>query len=193
MEIKIDKSIRGLIFDIDGTLADTMPVHFKAWTEVSHKLGFTYPESLFYDLAGVPTPKIVLILNERLGLNLDVDSTVSQKEKAFLKNIGMIKPIEPVIEVARKYKGILPMSCGTGGLRHMASLTLKTVGLENFFDIIVTADDVEKHKPDPETFTQCAKLMKVSSGDCLVFEDGEMGFEAAKRAGMKFIDIRPYA
>lgn len=191
MEIPVDGRAKALIFDIDGTLADTMSVHYQAWREICDKIGFDYPEKVFYELAGIPTAKIIHILNERFGLNMDM-KTVEDKEAAYLRRVDDIKPIAPVIDIARKYKGILPMSCGTGGRRELALLALKSVGLEDFFNIIIASEDVENHKPEPDTFILCADKMGVKPEDCLVFEDGELGLEAARRANMMYIDVRPY-
>jgi beta-phosphoglucomutase-like phosphatase (HAD superfamily) len=191
MMIEISPKAKALIFDIDGTLADTMDVHYRAWEEVAARYGFIYPRDVFDELAGIPTKKIMGILNERFHLNF-TEAAVMEKEQAFLKLINEVKPIEPIAEIARKYKGILPMALGTGGTKYFAELTIKTIGFEGFFDILVSADDVENHKPAPDTFLKCAHLMKVEPEFCVVFEDGIQGFEAARRAGMIVVDVRPY-
>jgi beta-phosphoglucomutase family hydrolase len=188
---RIDENIKALIFDIDGTLADTMSVHYRAWQTVCEKIGFEYPQHVYNALAGIPTVKIVPILNDTFGLSFD-EHTIKEKEAAFIKMISEIKPIIPVIDIAKKYKGKMPISCGTGGRRDIALMTLKAIGLEDFFEIIVASEDVEYHKPFPDTFIKCAGLMNVDPGDCLVFEDGDLGIEAAKRAGMKCINIHQY-
>ncbi len=192
MRLDKDPSSKGLIFDLDGTLADTMAIHLEAWKKVGRNHGFEYPEELFYELAGTPTRKIVPILNERLNLGLDVEATVREKEGAFLASIGEVKVIGPVAEIVRKYHGIVPMSLGTGGTRDLASLTVKAIGMERFFVAMVTADDVVRHKPEPDTFLKCAELMEVPPRLCQVFEDGEQGLAAARSAGMIATDVRPY-
>ncbi|MGL4369729.1 MAG: HAD-IA family hydrolase, partial [Spirochaetota bacterium] len=103
-----------------------------------------------------------------------------------------IKPIEPVVEIARHYKGKMPMSLGTGGRRDLAEITIRAIGLDGFFDIMVAAEDVEHHKPAPDTFLECARLMSVAPALCQVFEDGIQGLEAGKRAGMIVTDVRPF-
>jgi beta-phosphoglucomutase family hydrolase len=187
----IDENVKALIFDIDGTLADTMQVHYSAWRTVCEKIGFEYPMHVYNELAGIPTVKIVQILNDKFGLSFD-DNTIREKEDAFINMISEIKPIIPVINIAMEYKDKMPISCGTGGRRDIALLTLKPVELENFFNIIVASEDVEHHKPFPDTFLKCAELMKVNPRDCLVFEDGDLGIEAARRAGMKCINVHQY-
>jgi len=101
-----------------------------------------------------------------------------------------VTPIEPVIALVQKYHGKMPMSVGTGGHREAVEKTLEIIGLRKYFDILVTANDVTKHKPHPETFLRCAELMNVAPAECEVFEDGDLGIEAARRAGMIATDVR---
>ena len=187
-----DPKAAAFIFDIDGTLADTMPIHYQAWMEVCKRKGFHYPEEMFYEFAGIPTVKIVSLLNERLGLSLDVQETVKDKEAEFLKIISQVKPIQPVVDIVLRYHEKIPMSLGTGGRREMADLTMKAINLDGYFDILVASEDVEHHKPAPDTFLKCAQLMGIDPSHCQVFEDGEPGIEAAKKAGMIITDIRPF-
>jgi len=191
-KIEVDKRAKGLIFDMDGTIADSMPVHLLAWKLTAKEHGFEYTEELFYELAGMPTFKIVSVVNEKLGLSLNPGTFSKRKEELFLENLKEVKAIEPVADIVRRYHGKLPMSIGTGGKKYIAELTLKMIGFDRIFDTIVSADDVVNHKPFPDTFLKCAEIMKVEPQFCQVFEDGEMGLLAAKRAGMIATDIRPY-
>lgn len=192
MKIEIDKRAKGLIFDMDGTVVDSMPVHFLAWKLTAREHGFEYTEELFYGLAGMPTHKIVPVVNERLGLALDPEEFSRRKEELFLENLKEVRPIEPVADIVRRYHGKLPMSIGTGGKRYIAELTLKMIGFDRYFDAIVAADDVENHKPFPDTFLKCAELMGIEPHLCQVFEDGDMGILAGERAGMIVTDVRPF-
>lgn len=192
MKIQINKNAKGLIFDMDGTLADSMPIHFIAWKLTAAENGFNYTEKQFLETAGMPTHKIVPVINKELGLNLDPVKFSHRKEELFLENIQNVKLIEPVADIVRKYHNILPMAIGTGGKKAIAKLTLEILGFDKYFDIIVSAEDVLNHKPDPDTFLKCAELMKVDPQYCQVFEDGEMGLIAAEKAGMIVTDIRPY-
>jgi len=192
MKISLFDGVKALIFDIDGTLVDSMPVHYRAWEEVQSRFGFVFPEPLFYDLAGLPTVKIVPLLNERFGYDLDIQTIVKAKEEAYLSRLAEVKVIEPVFEVVKTYYQKLPMALGTGGKREFAKRTLAAAGLDSYFDLLVASEDVENHKPHPDTFLECARLMKISPQFCQVFEDGEPGIEAAIRAGMKVTDIRPF-
>lgn len=187
----VEPRIRGLIFDCDGTLADTMPIHYRAWQETVEACGGRFPEKLFYELAGVPSDKIVMILNEKLGYQFDPETLAGQKELRFLENISQTKPIEPVVAVAKKYKGQLPMAVATGGVPGIALTILRTVGLENFFDTVVTALDVAHGKPAPDIFLEAARRLDVPPDLCQVFEDADLGLEGARRAGMVAVDIRP--
>jgi len=193
MTLKVDNKARALIFDLDGTLADTMPTHYLAWQQVAQNHNFHFPEKLFYDLAGVPTREIANILNKKYNLSLDPLRTEEEKEKNYLTLAGKnIKPILVVVNVLKEHYNKIPVACGTGNNKEIALLTLKAIGLEGIFDILVTADDVERPKPYPDTFLLCAEKMKVAPEICQVFEDGLPGIEAAKKAKMIPTDVRPY-
>ncbi|MGM0377768.1 MAG: HAD family hydrolase [Bacteroidota bacterium] len=191
-EIPVYDEVEGLIFDLDGTLADTMPAHFMAWRETCKKYGIEFTKEIFMELAGVPLYATVRKLNEQFGKNLDPEIVGKEKENKFLETINQTRVIEPVADVVRKYHGILPMSVGTGGHREVAEQTLRITGMDEYFDILVTADDVTRHKPLPDTFLECARQMHVQPEACQVFEDGKPGFEAAKNAGMKLVDVTRY-
>jgi beta-phosphoglucomutase family hydrolase len=191
-KIEIFPQTKALIFDLDGTLANTMPTHYIAWKETAQKYGIDFPEELFYKWAGIPTKKIIMMLNEMHGSNMDPIAVDEEKEQAFLKYIKTIKPIQPVLEIAKMYHQKMPMSIGTGGIPDVVALTLDVIGAKDMFDIIVTARDVKKHKPEPDTFLLCAEKMGVLPQFCQVFEDADMGVMAAKAAGMKVTDIRQF-
>lgn len=191
-EIPVFEGVKGLIFDLDGTLADTMPAHFTAWRETCKKYGIEFTREIFSELAGVPLYATVSMLNQQFGKNLDPEMVGEEKENKFLETIHQTRVIEPVVDVVRKYHGILPMSVGTGGHREVAEQTLQITGLDKYFDILVTADDVTRHKPLPDTFLECARQMHVEPEACQVFEDGKPGFEAARKAGMKLVDVTLY-
>ena len=192
MKLNRNKNAKALIFDMDGTLADSMPIHFEAWKLTASENGFEFTEKLFLELAGMATHKIVSVLNMELGLTLDPEKFSRRKEELFLENIKDVKLIEPVAEIVRKYYGKLPISIGTGGKKRIAKLTLEILGFEKYFEIIVAAEDVVNHKPHPDTFLKCAELMNVKPEFCQVFEDGELGLAAGRKAGMIVTDVRPY-
>jgi beta-phosphoglucomutase family hydrolase len=192
MALKIHENAKALIFDMDGTIADSMPIHFKAWQLTAAEYGFEYTEKCFLETAGMPTQKIVPIINRRFGLKLDPEKFSKRKEELFLENIKDVRLILPVAEIVIKNHGKYPMSIGTGGKKRIAIQTLEILGLDKYFNIIVSAEDVQNHKPHPDTFLKCAELMKVQPEFCQVFEDGEMGLIAAQKAGMIVTDVRPY-
>lgn len=192
MELGVEPRARGLIFDIDGTLADTMPTHLRSWQEVARRHGFEYPEDLFYKNAGMSTERIVLFLNERFGYHLDPAEIARAKAAIYMEMAKDIRPIEPVARIARENFGKLPMALGTGECRAIAARNIRSAGLASYFSIMVCAEDVPNPKPDPATFLKCAELMGVEPQYCQVFEDGDPGLEAARSAGMIATDVRAY-
>lgn len=179
------------IFDCDGTLADTMPTHYRAW---SHALGadaHIFPEALFYEWGGVPTKKIVELLNERHSLTLPIDSTVASKESKFLELSPQIAAIEPVVALAKKFAGRQPMAVASGGHRSIVMKTLRALGIVDLFQVIVTAEDYLRGKPAPDPFLQAALRLGVPPAQCLVFEDTETGIAAATAAGMQSVLVPP--
>lgn len=191
-ELNVDPQARALLFDIDGTLADSMPLHYEAWHKTCQAYGIQFSEQLFYELAGVPAPKIAALLLKQHQLTLDAARIAEEKENAYLNMIRLVKPLEPVIKIVKSYHGILPLAAGTGSARKFAELTLDALGLSGCFEAIVTFEDVERPKPAPDTFLRCAALLQVDPAFCQVFEDGDAGLEAAVAAGMIATDVRAF-
>jgi beta-phosphoglucomutase family hydrolase len=190
MKFDIPADVRGLIFDCDGTLADTMPLHYQAWEAAMKHHGAEFPEALFWEFAGIPTARIIELLNERHGWNVPVAEAAELKESKYIELIDQVKPIEPVTDVVRQYAGRLPMAVATGGTRAIVTRTLGAVGLLDAFQAIVTADDVVHGKPAPDIFLESARRLNVAPAYCLVFEDADLGVQAAHAAGIRVIDIR---
>lgn len=189
--IQIAGNRKGLIFDLDGTLIDTMPLHFRSWQPVAEKLNFSFPEELFYALAGTPTTGIIDHLNKTQNLELNHDEIMALKYSEFLQMLPYARPVNAVTDLLEQFRGKLPMAVGTGGAREIAMKTLRTHNLEPFFKAIVCAEDVMNHKPAPDTFLQCANLLEVPAETCHVLEDGDQGIRAAHSAGMTVTDVRP--
>jgi beta-phosphoglucomutase-like phosphatase (HAD superfamily) len=182
-----------LIFDCDGTLADTMPVHYRAWTAMLGRYGIAFPEDRFYRLGGVPTASIIRILaDEQRVFVSDVDVMTHEKESAFLDLLADVRPVGPVFRIAEAYRGELPMAVASGGYREVVCRTLDAIGVTDWFGAVVAAEDTVRHKPDPDVFLEAAKRLGVGPAGCVVFEDTDIGLEAARRAGMHRVDVRPW-
>ena len=194
MELIVDPNIKALIFDLDGTLADTMPLHLKAWRISCCDYGFEYPDELFYQLAGLSSAKIAIVLIERFKLHnkINPEDFALHKESVFHDMRDLIKPITPIVNLVYQNFKRIPLAIGSGGNRRAVYETLDVIKLRSYFDVIIAAEDVVNHKPAPDTFLKCAEQMKTPPNECLVFEDGDRGIEAARRAGMNVVDITPW-
>lgn len=181
-----DKDYAGIIFDCDGTLVDSMPVHFRAWQDILKSAGYPipFPESDFYDLGGTPTRRLVEILNQRAGTGYDPDVLGGMKEKHYLELLSEVPPIEPVVAHARRLAGIRPIAVASGGERYVVERALAAAGIRDLFPIVVTAEMVDHGKPAPDMFLLAARLLGVDPAGCLVLEDAELGRQAAVAAGM---------
>ena len=164
-----------------------MPLHFVAWTKAMAEFGGIFPEDLFYSLGGTPATVIVGMLNEKYGLSMDPSQTVRCKEDYYLQMIPEVKPIEPVLAIARKMHGLVPLAIASGGHREIVIATLRALRIESLFTAIVCAEDYVNGKPSPDPFLKAAMLMGVAADACVVFEDTAIGIEAAKAAGMDWV------
>ena len=181
----------GYIFDLDGTLVDTMPLHYRAWNEAMQHAGLQEPlsEDLFYSLGGVPTLRVAELLGQHYGITLDPHQVFHQKEARFVALQGEVKLIEPVVNFARRVAAQFPVSVASGGPRVVVRGTLAQVGLAALFSVVVTPEDVTHGKPSPEMFLLAAQKMGVPPAQCLVFEDAEPGIQAAEAAGMQWVHV----
>ena len=194
MKYNIKPGVKGLIFDLDGTLADTMPYHFIGWQRACRKFGADMDTAFLRKHTGSPGWIIAAELIEKCNLNgsVTIEEIMNEKVQEFSRLQHMIKPIEPVTDIVKNYHGVLPMAVGTGGHRDAVERTLRITGLREYFDIIVTANDVTNFKPHPETFLKCADLMDVTPEYIEVFEDSDLGISAALNAGMIPTDVRSW-
>ncbi len=181
---------KALIFDCDGTLADSMPAHYRTWKETLARHGIPLTRERFYALGGVPATEVVRILAEEAGVAVDYSGVGREKDELFLKKAGPIKSIPAVADVARRNRGEVPMAVATGNVRALATATLDRIGMADWFDTLVTSEDVERGKPHPDIFLEAARRLGVAPADCLVFEDSDLGISAARRAGMDYVDVR---
>ncbi len=183
--------IQALIFDCDGTLTDSMPGHFAGWRDALKEQGMVLNEEAFFAQGGTPSRILIPRLAAQAGVKIDYAMALAKKESLFLNSIDSLQPIEPVVEIARQNRGNLPMAVASGGTRRLVRMQLKQIGIHDWFDPIVASEDTQKGKPDPDIFLEAAKRMGVSPKYCQVYEDGDPGIEAARRAGMSCIDVRP--
>jgi len=183
-ELTINPKAKALIFDLDGTLADTMPVHFLAYKHILIEYGIVFTPELFAKLAGIPAVGTIEKLNEWFGTKMNAEEVGHFKEREYEKIMHKMKPIVPVVELAKRYHGKLPMAVGTGGYKRLAWKTMDILGLDKYFNILVSTEDVSRPKPFPDTFLKCAELLGVEPAICEVFEDAQLGIQAAGAAGM---------
>jgi beta-phosphoglucomutase-like phosphatase (HAD superfamily) len=185
--------LAAIIFDCDGTLADTMPVHFEAWSATLARYpGLELSEDRFYVLGGWPTRAIADLLKRETGLQFDPAALSREKEADFESRLDHVRPIEPVVKIVREHRGKLPIAVATGGTRMICTSILNHIGLEGWFDAMVCAEDVPHHKPNPDIFLEAARRLGVDAAKCRVYEDTDPGLEAARRAGMESIDVRTF-
>jgi beta-phosphoglucomutase-like phosphatase (HAD superfamily) len=182
--------IRGLIFDCDGTLADTMALHYAAWGDAFAALGLTCPLEFLIRHNGQPTDQIVRRYNAEFGQHVEVAAFVADKDRRSQARMDQSRPLEPVATLAREYFGRLPMAVVSGGARANVERTLRAIGLRELFPVVLTADDGLPPKPAPDLFLEAARRLGVEPRYCQVFEDADAGLEAARRAGMLATDVR---
>ena len=181
-----------LLFDCDGTLADTMPAHYRAWLAVTTSHGIAFDEDRFYGLGGRPTRDILAALAAEAGVTLDLEAGVAAKEASFLAQLDRVAAIDPVVDVVLRSRGRVPMAVVTGGHRAVCGRILAHLGIAEAFTTVVASEDTARHKPEPEPFLEAARRLAVRPERCVVGEDSDLGIEAARRAGMEWIDVRAF-
>jgi beta-phosphoglucomutase family hydrolase len=184
------KEPKAIIFDCDGTLADTMPLHWRAWQVISARHRFLFPEDRFYSLGGVPSRDILKLLSSEQGLNLDHLAVAHEKEAEYLPLINQVEPINTVVGVARAYAGKIPLAVASGGTRVIIGQVLEHLGIRELFQAIVTSEDVTRQKPAPDIFLEAARRLGVPPQQCRAYEDTDLGIQAIRSAGMEAIDVR---
>lgn len=178
---------RAYLFDCDGTIADSMPLHYKAWKRALAQYGCTYDEDLFYAWGGKPVRKIIADLNEIHGLNMPVDELAEHKEKLYHAQLPKLQGIPEVIEHIEAQHGRIPFAVVSGSRRNSVIGSLTALNLMDKFDVLVCAEDYKHGKPAPDGFLLAAQKLGVPPEHCLVFEDTDLGIQAATAAGMKSV------
>ena len=180
----------GLIFDCDGTVVDTMPIHYAAWCSTTAKHGLEFPEDRFYALGGVSPFEVLRMLSEEQGVEIDAEAVTFQKEARYMELIADAEEIPEVMQIVREQHGKLPMAIASGGTHETVEGILQHCGIRHYFDAIVTSQDVENSKPAPDTFLEAARRIKVAPEKCRAYEDADMGIKAIIAAGMEPVDVR---
>ena len=181
---------KALLFDCDGTLVDTMPIHIEAWQAVLADQGVDLPKQFIDRHAGRPTESIVQHINVEFGVDLVPKTIAAEKQARFLARIDEVRPVEVVIATARQHHARLAMAVVSGSVRKVVMASLNTIQAADLFSVIVTADDPVAAKPSPDVYLEAARRLGVPPQKCHVFEDGDTGITAAREAGMTWTDVR---
>ncbi len=189
-ELLVPGFVKGLIFDCDGTLVDSMPLHMLAWEDAVTAQGCRWDYSYFYSKKGMPDKEIIELYNSQHESQLDFRRTTQRKNKYFHNRADQLKAVQPVVDIVLRYNNILPMAVASGSTKANVEFQLKTIGVLQYFDAVVTADDGIRPKPSPDIFIEAAKRLVFAPTECQVFEDADLGLEAARGAGMLATDVR---
>ncbi len=181
---------RALIFDCDGTLADTMPLHVEAWQTIARRHQFHVPRDRCYALGGIPTRDILKIVSAEQGLSLDPLAVAREKEDEFLPMIPEVQPVDCIVSIAREHLGKVPMAVASGGMHRIIDRVLDHLGIRHWFQTVVTSEDVVRQKPAPDIFLEAARRLGVPPHLCRAFEDTDIGLQAIRAAGMEAVDVR---
>jgi HAD superfamily hydrolase (TIGR01509 family) len=180
---------KAYLFDCDGTIADSMPLHYVAWEKALGEHGCKFPEEVFYAWGGMPTVQIVETLGAQQGIAMNAVEVAHRKELLYYRLLPQLQAVPEVLEHIQLSHGRIPFAVVSGGNRESVTNSLKTLGLLDKFDTLVCSEDYTRGKPDPEPFLVAAARLNVAPSDCLVFEDTDMGIQAATAAGMASVRI----
>jgi beta-phosphoglucomutase-like phosphatase (HAD superfamily) len=171
-------------------LADTMPLHWRAWQVVTRRYDLLFPEDRFYSLGGVPSRDILKMLSEEQNRPLDPIAAAHEKEAAYLPFLPEVREIQEVTSIARDHFGKIPMAVASGGIKPHITKVLERLGILHLFQAIVTSEDVRRQKPAPDIFLEAALRLGVAPQDCRAYEDTDLGLQAIRDAGMEAVDVR---
>ncbi|HSC44429.1 MAG TPA: HAD-IA family hydrolase [Candidatus Acidoferrum sp.] len=179
------------LFDCDGTIADSMPLHYIAWKKALGEWNCAFDEKLFYAWGGMPIVEIVATLNKERGLKMPVEEVAHRKESLYFELLPQLQSVPEVVEHIEASHGKIPFAVVSGSARDSVTASLSTLNLLDRFETLVCAGEYQKSKPDPEAFLLAASRLGVARSSCLVFEDTEMGIQAATAAGMASVKVPP--
>ena len=182
--------IKGLIFDCDGTLADTMPLHWHAWQLITQRHNLHFPEDRFYSLGGVPSRDILKMLAAEQGRPLDHIAVAHEKENAYLPLMAQVEPIHAVVEIAKANFGKIPLAVASGGTQPIIIDVLEHLKIRHLFNAVVTSEMVKNQKPAPDIFLEAERRIGVEPQFCRGYEDTDLGLQAIRSAGMDAVDVR---
>lgn len=182
---------RAYLFDCDGTIADSMPLHYKAWKQALGEWNCEFSEERFYAWGGMPIVEIISTLNAEYGLSMPVEVVAKRKESLYFERLPELEPVPEVVEHILGQHGKIPFAVVSGSTRDSVEASLRRLKLLDRFSALVCAGDYQRSKPHPEGFLLAAEKLKVPPTSCLVFEDTDMGIEAASAAGMKSVRVPP--
>jgi HAD superfamily hydrolase (TIGR01509 family) len=190
MKLKLPPgSFKAYLFDCDGTIADSMPLHYVAWSKALAEWNCEFTEDLFYAWGGMSVAEIIATLNQERGLNLPATEVAKRKEELYFENLPHLKAVPEVLEHIEASHGQIPFAVVSGSTRDSVTASLGALKLLDKFETLVCAGDYQKSKPDPEPFLIAAKRLGAAPKDCLVFEDSDMGIQAATAAGMPSVKV----
>jgi HAD superfamily hydrolase (TIGR01509 family) len=190
MKLELPKGpFKAYLFDCDGTIADSMPLHYVAWKKALGEHGCEFPEDTFYAWGGMPTVQIVETLSAQQGLSLNAEDVAHRKELLYYELLPELQAVPEVLEHIELSHGKIPFAVVSGGNRESVTNSLTTLGILDRFETLVCSEDYTRPKPDAEPFLVAAERLGVAPGDCLVFEDTDMGILAATAAGMVSVKV----
>ncbi|MFC6645199.1 HAD family hydrolase [Granulicella cerasi] len=177
------------LFDCDGTIVDSMPLHYVAWHKMLAEYNCPFPEEQFYAYGGLPVETILEMLNEQHGLSMPVKQVAHEKELYYQGLVHTIDGIPMTIDHIHDKHGKIPFAVVSGSPRKSVVDSLEALGLLDKFEVLVCAGEYSKGKPHPEPFLKAAELLGVDPKRCLVFEDAQPGIDAAEAAGMQWVRV----
>lgn len=192
MRLSLPKgTFHAYLFDCDGTVADSMPLHYVAWRTALAEWRCPLTEELFYSWGGLPVAKIISLLNEKHNLQMPIEEVARRKEQLYYDSLSQLQPVPEVLEHIESRHGQIPFAVVSGSTRDSVEASLRTMNLLDKFETLVCAGDYSRNKPDPDAFLMAAERLSVEPRHCLVFEDTDMGIQAASAAGMSFVRVPP--